>query len=155
MDADVSQRSYRRAAVQEATPAGLVVVLYDILVEDLRRAIAAMRNSEVEEHCCRLKHGLSALQVLEGSLDLEKGGDTARSLAHFYAYIRGEILCAQFQNDARILEQQIALILSVREAWQEVSSEISVQLGDNRASRPGFVAAGVAVNQAVGSNWSA
>jgi flagellar secretion chaperone FliS len=154
MDADLSQRSYRRAAVQEATPAGLVVILYDILVDDLRRAIAAMQNSEVEEHCCRLKHAHSALQVLEGSLDLAKGGDTARSLAHFYAHIRGEILRAQFHNDSHILEQQIALILSVRESWQQVDSDISVQLGD-RASRVGFGAASVAVNLAVGSNWSA
>ena len=101
--------------MQEASPAGLVVILCDLLVGDLRRAVTSMQNSNVEERSGRLKHALSALQVLQGSLDLEKGGETAQSLTHFYSHIRSQILRAQFQNDSRILEQQIALIISVRE----------------------------------------
>jgi flagellar secretion chaperone FliS len=146
---------YRALAVQEATPAGLVVILYDILVGDLRRAMAAMQANHVEERTTRLKHGLSALQVLEGSLDLAKGGDAERSLSYFYSHIRSQILCAQFQNDPAILERQIDLILSVREAWQEVSMELPRQSGDHQASQAGVESMNVAMNHAVGSNWSA
>ncbi|HZD33105.1 MAG TPA: flagellar export chaperone FliS [Candidatus Angelobacter sp.] len=112
--------SYRFAAVQEASPAGLAVIVYDLLVDDLRHAAAAMRRGDIEERSRRLKHGLLALQVLEGSLDHENGGAGIANLARLYAHIRRQILQAQFLQDPRILEQQISLLLDVREAWRTV-----------------------------------
>jgi flagellar secretion chaperone FliS len=150
-----SDLSYRASAVREATPAGLVVILYDILVGDLRRAINSMRSGDVERRCDRLKHGLSALQLLEGSLDYEKGGDTARSLSRFYSHIRSQVLQAQFENDPRILEQQIDLIFSVREAWQEVNSVSESEPRDGRSLPVGMRAATEVVSDDVRSNWSA
>jgi flagellar protein FliS len=149
-----SDLSYRASAVREATPAGLVVILYDILVGDLRRAINLMRSGDVEQRCDRLKHGLSVLQLLEGSLDSEKGGDTAHSLARFYSHIRSQVLRAQFENDPCILEQQIELIFSVREAWQEVNSISESEVADRRSSPVGMKAASDSVDCGVRSNWS-
>jgi flagellar protein FliS len=143
------------SAVQEATPAGLVVILYDILVGDLRRAINSMRSGDVEQRCDRLKHGLSALQLLEGSLDYENGGDTAQTLARFYSHIRRQVLQAQFENDPRILEQQIKLIFSVREAWQEVNSASEAEISKPRALPIGLTAASDGVSDGARSNWSA
>jgi len=120
MDAAYSQRSYRRAAVQEASPAGLVVILYDLLVEDLQAAAQAIRDGDIEERSLQLKHALLVLQILEGSLDMEQGGAAARSLAAFYSYLRGQLLNAQFRNDDEVLTRQIALIFDVREAWRTI-----------------------------------
>lgn len=155
MNSNSMQRNYLRAAVQQASPAGLVVILCDLLVGDLRRAAASMQNSDVEERSGRLKHALSALQVLEGSLDLEKGGETAQCLAQFYSHIRSQILRAQFQNDSRIIEQQIALILSVRGAWQEVSCDLAARTGDRQTPPDGFESLCSAANRGDSSDWSA
>jgi flagellar secretion chaperone FliS len=132
-DAD---RSYRRAAVQEASPAGLVVILYDILVDDLQRAQAAIRAADIEQRSRCLKHALLALEILEGSLDLENGGVAAHSLAAFYGYVRHRILDAQFDGDERILADQIALILDVRQSWQTAES---ASLTSQPAMRPNSV----------------
>ena len=113
---------YRRAAVQEASSAGLVVILYDLLAADLRQAIVAVRSGDIEERSRLLKHGLLVLQLLEGSLDMVNGGDAARNLSLFYACIRRQVLQAQFCQDQRILEQQISLLLDVRAAWQAVDT---------------------------------
>ena len=110
--------SYRRSSIQEASPAGLVVILYDLLIADLQAATAAMRDGRMEDRCARLKHGLLVLQVLESSLDLEHGGETALILSRFYAYLRNQMLTAHYQRDPRILEEAIALVLDVREAWR-------------------------------------
>ena len=118
MSGNAADRSYRLSSVQEASPVGLVVVLYDLLVDDLKRAIAAMRRHDIEERSQHLKHGLLALQLLEGSLDMEKGGPAAHSLAAFYGHLRHRILDAQFRSDDGILAEQIALVLNVREAWR-------------------------------------
>jgi len=146
---------YRASAVREATPAGLVLILYDILVGDLRLAINSMQSGDVEQRCERLKHGLSALQLLEGSLDHVNGGDTAHSLARFYSHIRNQVLQAQFENDARILEQQIELIFSVREAWQEVNSACGSEAGDRRSLLPAMKPASETSSQVAHFDWSA
>ena len=122
MNANQTELSYRRASVQEASAAGLVVILYDILASDLQQAIAAMRSGKIEARCARLKHGLLVLQLLQGSLDLEKGGPAAHDLSRFYAHIRSQILEAQFKCVESILEDQVALVLDVREAWRQVDS---------------------------------
>jgi len=122
MDTTYSQRSYRRTAVQEASPAGLVVILYDLLVEDLQAAIHAIGCADIEQRSRFLKHALLVLQLLEGGLDMDQGGAAARSLAAFYNYVRRELLDAQFRNDADILALQVRLVLDVREAWRTVDT---------------------------------
>lgn len=82
-------------------------------------------------------------------------GDTAHNLARFYSHIRRQILRAQFENDPRILEEQIELIFSVREAWQQVSSVSESEVSDCRSMRVGLEAASDSVSCGVRSNWSA
>lgn len=127
MNPNSSQRSYLRAAVQEASPAGLVVILYDLLVEDLQRAIAALRRDAIEERSRHLKHALLVLQLLDCYLDLEHGGAAAGSLSAFYSHLRAQLLHAQFRSDPAPLERQIALVLDVREAWQAVDANPSAK----------------------------
>jgi len=122
VNANSSQRSYLRAAVQEASPAGLVVILYDLLVDDLQGAIHAIRCGAIEERSRHLKHALLVLQFLEGGLDLREGAAAARSLSAFYAHLRRQMVDAQFRNDDSILARQIALVLEVREAWRTVDA---------------------------------
>jgi len=122
VNANSSQRSYLRAAVQEASPAGLVVILYDLLVDDLQGAIRAIRCGTVEECSQRLKHGLLVLGFLEGSLERKNGGAAAANLSAFYCHIRGQLLDAQFRRDPAPLQHQIGLLLDVREAWRTVDA---------------------------------
>jgi flagellar protein FliS len=115
-----TELSYRRAAVQNASSVGLVIILYDLLVEDLRKAIAAIERRDVEGRSAALKHGFSVLQQLQGSLDMKKGGVAAKNLARFYAVMRCRILEAHVKISSEILNEQIALLLDVRGAWQQV-----------------------------------
>jgi flagellar protein FliS len=139
MNANETELNYRGTAMQEATPADLVVILYDMLVGDLRQAIDAMRNEHVEDRSIRLKHALAILQLLEGSLDMENGGITAQHLSQFYSHIRRQMLVAQFGRNPDILQQQITLLLDVREAWQQVGSSGGTRESSNPAT--GFMAA--------------
>jgi flagellar secretion chaperone FliS len=127
INANQTELSYRRTAVEEATPADLVIILYDMLVGDLRQAIVALGSGKIEERSTRLKHALSVLQLLEGSLDTENGGIAAHHLSQFYSHIRRQILIAQFKGDERILQEQIALVLDVREAWRQIDSVSSAR----------------------------
>ena len=51
-------------------------MLYDILARDLHGAIEAMEAGNIELRSAKLKHGFLALQQLEGSLNMDEGGET-------------------------------------------------------------------------------
>jgi len=111
---------YREAAVQGANPVRLVVLLYEQMIEDIRRALAALEVGDVEERTRNLNHAMLVLGYLEATLDWDRGGQVAQSLQRFYRQIRSSLVEAQCQQSAALLEQQIAFLMQVREAWSEV-----------------------------------
>ncbi len=121
--------AYRVASTQQASSVGLVIMLYDRLVVDLRRAIDAMSKGDIEERCRALKHGFQVLQQLDGLLDMERGGAAATNLRRFYGILRARMLEAQFKLSAAILERQIPLIVEVRNAWQQVDAPSHGNIG--------------------------
>ena len=119
--------AYKEASTQQASPVGLVILLYDGLVRDLKNAVSAMHAGNIEERCRSLKHGFVLLQQLELLLDAERGGVTAEKLRRFYRHLRGEMLKAQFERSPARIERQVALILDVREAWQTLDAPTSAE----------------------------
>jgi flagellar protein FliS len=118
----MTEYTYRRAAVDGASSVTLVIMLYDRLVADVQRAIAAMANNDIEARCSELKHALLILQQLEGSLDYERGGDAASNLAAFYSYARAKVLEAQIKMDAPMLQKLVVHFQDVKSAWQQVEA---------------------------------
>lgn len=112
--------SYREAAVRGATPIRLVVLLYEQALEDLRHAMAALVKGEIELRTRSINHAIVVIGQLQASLDLEQGGKVAQNLERFYQLIRQGLMAAQFEQSARILEEQISHLLLVHEAWLEV-----------------------------------
>src|SRR5271166_5815763 len=94
------QLAYQEAAVRSASPVELVIILYDILALDLHAAIEAMEASDIELRSARLKHGFLVLQQLEGSLNMEGGGEAATNMSRFYSMLRGQMMKAQIEQDA-------------------------------------------------------
>jgi flagellar secretion chaperone FliS len=111
--------TYLRAAVQNASPAGLVIILFDMLIGDLERVIAAIAARDVEKRSAELKHAFLVLQQLQGSLDMENGGEAAKNFSRFYASIRSKLLEAHLKISREIVRRQIELLLDVRQAWQQ------------------------------------
>jgi len=120
-----ARSSYREAAVRGATPAQLVIFLYEQTIEDLRRAVVALEKGDIEARTQGINHALAVIAQLQGSLDMERGGEVARNLQAFYNVMRASLCEAQLKQSARILEQQIEQLVLVREAWLEVDRATS------------------------------
>jgi len=158
--------NYQNAAVQSAGPIGLVILLYDRLVIDLKAAVEAIRNSDIEARCKAANHAFQVIQQLEGSLDMANGGETARSLAKIYAHMRAKLLEAQIKLDPEILTRQIDMLLQLREAWNRADSPTAAPAsaeappradaaaGEGLAGVHPAVYGGLGEEQAT-SNWSA
>lgn len=114
MDAKLS---YREAAVRGASPVGLVICLYQQAIEDLRQAVLALENRKIETRTHKINHAITILGQLQGSLDLDRGGEVAANLSRFYDMVRDGLMEAQFKQSTAILQQQLSHLVMVYEAW--------------------------------------
>ena len=84
--------AYRENAVGGASAIELVVVLFDVAIDDMRRAASAIQPADIEERGQAIRHAMLVLQQLQGTLDFERGGEVARRFEQFYNLIRGKLL---------------------------------------------------------------
>lgn len=139
-----TERSYRRLAIEGASPIGLLIALFDILVGDLRRAAAALRSHDIETRCRELNHAALVLGQLESWIDLKNGGESAKTLSRFYAYLRAKMMEAAVTKSAKVLETQVDMVLHVRSAWQQLDTPPPQTIGnaaeipDHTRSAPGL-----------------
>lgn len=131
--------AYREAACMGATPVGLVVLLYDRLLQDIHRGVAALESGDIEARAAHVNHALLILQQLQGTLDFERGAETARQLDSFYSFVRGKLLEAQMRQSHDLMLEQVRAITSIRECWAEIDtsqSNVIGQVAQLRASAP-------------------
>jgi flagellar secretion chaperone FliS len=120
-----NQRAYQETAVRNAGPIELVIMLYDILARDLHGAIEALEAGNIELRSAKLKHGFLVLQQLEGTLNMEQGGELATNMSRFYSMLRSQMMKGQVQQDPAVLRELIQLLFSVREAWVELNGRLA------------------------------
>ena len=83
--------------MQGASPVEVVIMLYDLLARDMKRVIAAIRAGDIQERVNQSNHAFQVLQELECSLDMDRGGSTAKDLSRFYSHVRAKLMEVQFK----------------------------------------------------------
>lgn len=117
--------AYSETAARGAGQVELVVMLYDLLLDDMRRGIEAIRSRDVEGRTFEIKHALNVLEQLQGTLNFDEGGEAARNLDRLYSIIRAKLLEAHLKVSEEILQRQIALLTPIRDAWREVEQQVA------------------------------
>src|SRR5664279_481538 len=111
------KRMYQDSSVRGAAPIELVVLLYDSAIDDIRRAMEAMKQGDIETRSAQVAHALIVLQQLQGTLDFEHGGAAARQFEQFYNLIRAKLLEAQIRGSSDTMQKQLRFMSEVRDCW--------------------------------------
>ena len=115
--------SYRQASARGASPVGQVVSLYDTILRDLVRALAALQAADVETRIFETNHALLVIAHLQNVLDYDRGGEPAKTLARFYDVARGEIIQANIQATPKAFEDLVSMFGGIREAWYQAEQQ--------------------------------
>ncbi|HXP81307.1 MAG TPA: flagellar export chaperone FliS [Verrucomicrobiae bacterium] len=141
--------SYHQASARGASPVAGVVALYDTILRDFVRALAALQAGDVETRVLELNHALLVIAQLQGVLDHERGGDAAKNLDRFYHLTRGLIVQANFKAAPQPIEELIELFGGVRQAWSQAEQESHAgQIQAPAPDQPGDPAAADAASPA-------
>ena len=146
-----ARRIYQDSSIRGATPIELVVALYDSAIEDMRRALTAMKRSDVEARSNEISHALMILQQLQGTLDFEHGGNAARQFEQFYNLVRAKLLEAQLRGSPDLMQQQIRYMSEVRDCWSQARRLLQPRPGSDDAP----VASTAAGSEERKSEWTA
>ena len=119
--------SYLQAAAQGASPVGQVILLYDTILRDFSRAMAAQEAGDIEGRVDQLNHALTVIAHLQSVLDFEQGGQAAKQFERFYNVTRELIVKANATATRGSLEELAALYGKVRQAWYQVDQKLTVR----------------------------
>jgi flagellar protein FliS len=112
---------YLTDSVSTASPARLLVMLYDRLVLDLAHAETALRGGDRESASTRVQHAQEIILELRASLDLTVW-DGAANLAAIYDFLLTELIGANVAGDAGRIAVTKSLVEPLAEAWREAAS---------------------------------
>lgn len=112
--------AYTTASVQTASPARLLVMLYDRLVLDCRRALVAQQRGEhlvAHEH---LLHAQEIVAELQGSLRPEvwDGGEALNGL---YSHLLVQLVQANVRRDQTVTAHCIEIVVGLADAWRQAA----------------------------------
>ena len=125
MNARDTASAYFRSTASGATAVGQVVALYDIIVRDLRRAVEAIGAKQIEARVNAANHALMVVGELQGVLDFERGGETARNLKRFYTVARALITEASIHSSCEKFQELISMFARLRSAWSQVERTVA------------------------------
>lgn len=146
--------AYRTAAANGATHIGLLLLAYDVLIVDMRKAMDACVQNDIAARCKASNHALNLIGHLEGWITYLDDKVLADSLTHFYAMLRQEILHAQRANVAERFQALAVIVGETRVVWQQKETSLQAEQV-KRHSKPFVLTSAYGDERASPSGWSA
>ena len=112
---------YLQDSINTASPAKLLLMLYDRLVLDLAQGEAALRAAEREIAHEKITHAQEIVLELRVTLDVE-AWDGAPGLASLYGFVLTELIGANIARDPNRVTACRGLVESLRDAWREAAA---------------------------------
>ena len=121
-----ARNTYESNTVATASPAKLLVMLYDRLVRDLTNAEKAIGQRLLAQANSELQHAQQIVLELRSSLDVDawSGGP---GLDQLYTYLHGELVAANVEKDALRVATCREIVEPLRDAWRTAALQILQQ----------------------------
>jgi flagellar protein FliS len=126
MTSPAARARYLQDSVSTASPARLLVMLYERLVLDLSQAEAALGAADREVRAQaseKLMHAQEIVLELRATLD-ETVWAGAAGLAQVYGWVVNELIQANVKHDAKKVAECRGLIEPLRDAWREAAMSV-------------------------------
>jgi len=120
-----SLSAYRSVAahggVAASDPHRLILMLLDGALERIAAARGAMQNGAVDAKNRMIHRAVAIVSELRASLNMDKGGEIAANMADLYDYSGKQLLRANLENRAELLDEVAHLLREIRSAWIQIA----------------------------------
>ena len=126
---------FQQDSIITATPAQLLVMLYDRLLLDMGRAEKAMRAGNRVEGHKNLTHAQDIIAELRASLRMDVW-DGAQGLMALYVYAMKELVNANVQADADKVQEIRELFEPLADAWRQAATQLESEAAQEAKANP-------------------
>lgn len=118
MLANQGYAAYANNKVTTATPADLVLMLYEGAIKFCNIAIVAIENKDIEKAHNNIIKAQNIILEFQASLDFKY--TTAKHFNDVYTYLLSRLREANMKKDKEILEEVLKHLRTMRDTWKEV-----------------------------------
>ncbi|MGD1085890.1 MAG: flagellar export chaperone FliS [Verrucomicrobiota bacterium] len=116
--------AYRKVATQTATPAHLVLMLYDGAVGFLERALAGFECPDARQMNQTVNNNIVRAQAIiiemNATLDMEAGGEISVNFRRLYNYLNARLREANRKKTKEPLQEVLMRLRVLRDSWAEM-----------------------------------
>jgi flagellar protein FliS len=120
-------QSYRRVAIQTASPGHLVLMLYDGAIRFLERGLTgfdyqdpAQFNQTISNNIIRAQ---AIIREMNARLDMEQGGEISENFRRLYNYFNRRLQQANFKKKKEPIEEVLGHLREIRDSWAEMLTQ--------------------------------
>jgi flagellar protein FliS len=116
--------------VAGASPTRLVQIMFEHILSNLAAAQGCMHRikdnlplNEVVAKGKAVGKAVRLINQLNGTLDMERGGEIAQNLRNLYLYMLNRLTVANITNDARIVAEVNSLVRTIKNGWDQIVAD--------------------------------
>lgn len=117
--------AYLEADIMSRPKEWLIPLLYEHLLSSLRRAAVQIEANDIAGRAQSLEKASAIIMELSSCLDMENGGEIARTMSSLYAYFVTEILHIDISRDVARLQKLSHLVSELLDAWTQAAQQIA------------------------------
>ncbi|MDP5275890.1 flagellar export chaperone FliS [Chengkuizengella axinellae] len=117
------QNKYLQTSIQTASPAKLLIMLYDGAIKFSKLAIVAIEDKNVEAANTNIVKVQNIIN--EFMVTLDQKADIAEDLMKLYEYMMHRTTEANVKKDVQAMEEVIGFLQELKETWVEASKSLN------------------------------
>jgi flagellar protein FliS len=112
--------AYVEQEIRSADPVALIANVFEVAVRQAATARAALAASDWAAKGVAVDKLTRCIGTLQASLDMERGGDVARSFDRVYSYLLTRVMHAHARNDDAAFAEVARHLGELAAAWRSV-----------------------------------
>jgi flagellar protein FliS len=128
-------KNYLQTQVSTTTQGDLVIMLYDAALKFLHQAKERIAEKNYAQKGILISKALDILSELQGSLNVNKGGDLAERLQKLYFFCSSRLLTANLKMDVTKIDEVVGILTGLREAFVEANAMVATKAVPTEATQ--------------------
>lgn len=118
------QQRYQQSSVQTASPAKLLLMLYDGAIRFVKIGIEGIEQHDIEKTNTNLSKAQSIINELICTLNFDY--EVSNSLQRLYEYMNYLLIQANTKKEKEPAEEALGYLMDLRMTWQSASELVGV-----------------------------
>ncbi|WP_270166213.1 flagellar export chaperone FliS [Paenibacillus sp. SYP-B4298] len=117
------RNKYLETTIQTASPAQLLIMLYDGAIRNCRAGIEAIKGHRIEEANTHIQKCQDIIS--EFTITLDRTSPIADNLLQLYDYFNRQLTEANIRQNPEPAEEILNLLVEMKETWMQAARQLS------------------------------